>query len=445
MSDTAIAKLLQLEQQVRCCETATELSFLMVNRSRQLVAYEQASFLAGSELEKLKLQALSDIPLVDRSTPYSAWVEQVAALIEGSDQGQEIHQVSSNKFPEILQKDLAEFSPPNLLWLPLSLPARAGERVGALLLAKAEPWSEKDIALLKHLAATYAHAMQLFRHKSWTRALVSRLASKKVQLFTLCILIGVSFIPVRLTVLAPSEIIPKEPNLVMSAIAGAVSEVLVKPGEQVVQDQPLVIMDKTELQGSYDIAQRELERAKAELRTIEQAGYIDKKANSQRVELASQVALKTIEWEYIQAKLAQTTIYAKQQGIVILDDPEKWKGRPVVVGERIFSIADPDKVSLEIMLAVQDAISLKPGDEVKFFLDTDPLAPISFKVNYASFESSLTPDQTVAYRILADKVELESAPRIGLRGVAKLYGEQVTLAYYILRRPITFVRQTLGW
>jgi len=42
-------------------------------------------------------------------------------------------------------------------------------------------------------------------------------------------------------------------------------------------------------------------------------------------------------------------------------------------------------------------------------------------------------------------IQHEDLPhRIGLRGTAKLYGEKVSLAYYLLRRPITFVRQHLG-
>ncbi|MCW4629908.1 HlyD family secretion protein [Marinomonas rhodophyticola] len=101
-------------------------------------------------------------------------------------------------------------------------------------------------------------------------------------------------------------------------------------------------------------------------------------------ELESQVALKTIERDYLQTKLDQTQILADKAGVVVLDDPEKWKGRPVVVGERIMSIADPNNIQLEIRLPVTDAISLNHGNEVTLFLDTDPLNPLPFLVNYSS-------------------------------------------------------------
>lgn len=443
-TDQSVAQLFQIEQQVRRCETLTDLSFILVNLTRSLVPYLQAMLLVGNELEKLKLKAVSDLSLVDRSTPFSAWLEQVSNFLSASEAGDKAHTVDTKNWPAELLNDLSEFSPPYMLWLPLLIPAKPTQRVGVLLLAKSEPWTEKEIGLLQHLASSYAHAMQMFTHRSGWRTWLNGLNSRKVRLGVLVAVVSLGFVPVRLTVLSPAEIIAKESLLVTSAIAGAVREVLVKPGDQVVIDQPLVQMDRTEFQGAFDVAQRELERTQAELRTAEQAGYVDRRKKSELAELEFQVELKTIERDYLKTKLSQTQILARKSGVAILDDPEKWKGRPVVVGERILSIADPSKVQLQIMLPVADAISLTNGNDVTFYLDTDPLNPISFSLDYSSFEPSLTPDQVIAYRIVADIQHEALPPRIGLRGTAKLYGEKVSLAYYLLRRPITFVRQHLG-
>lgn len=445
MSEHAVAQLLQIEQQVRRCETFTELSFVMVNTTRGLVSYEQAAYLTGNELERLTLAALSDLSLIDRTTPFCAWLEQVAKRVDGSEFATKPHTVETASWPNELVNDLPEFSPPYMLWLPLFIPAKPNQRVGVLLLARSQPWSDKDIGLLQHLASSYAHAMQLFATQSGWRYWSKKVVSKRVRLITAATLMLACFIPVRLTVLAPAEIIAKEPFMITSAIAGAVSEILVKPGDVVSEGQPVVLMDKTEFKGHYDVALRELERAQAELRTAEQAGYVDSRKKSELAELESQVQLKMIEKNYLQTKLEQTEIIADKAGVAVLDDPEKWKGRPVVVGERILSIADPVKIQLDVRLPVKDAISLSRGNEVTFYLDTDPLNPIAFVVDYSSFEPSLTPDQIVAYRIVADSTQSAPVPRIGLRGTAKLYGEQVSLAYYLFRRPITFVRQSLGF
>lgn len=49
----------------------------------------------------------------------------------------------------------------------------------------------------------------------------------------------------------------------------------------------------------------------------------------------------------------------------------------------------------------------------------------------------------MAYRAKARIAEAD-APRIGLRGTAHLEGQRVALAYYILRRVIIFLRQSLA-
>ncbi len=445
MSDQAIAQLLQIEQQVRRCETFTELSFVMVNATRSLLAYEQAAYLTGNELERLTLAALSDLSLIDRTTPFCAWLEQVARQIDSLGLATQVHAVDTGSWPAELQHDLTEFTPPYMLWLPLLLPAKPNQRVGVLLLAKSAPWNEKELALLQHLAASYAHAMQLFKTQSGWRYWSKRLLTQRSRVVIAAVMALLCFLPVRLTVLAPAEIIAREPVLITSAIAGAVSEVLVKPGDEVRQGQPVVLLDKTEFKGHFDVATRELERAEAELRTAEQAGYVDSRKKAELAALASEVQLKTIELNYLQTKLSQTEILAAKAGVAVLDDPEKWRGRPVVVGERILSIADPANIQLEVRLPVKDAISLSRGNDVTFYLDIDPLNPLAFVLDYSSYEPSLTPDQIVAYRIVASSSQSKVVPRIGLRGTAKLYGERVPLIYYLLRRPITFVRQNLGF
>ena len=36
-------------------------------------------------------------------------------------------------------------------------------------------------------------------------------------------------------------------------------------------------------------------------------------------------------------------------------------------------------------------------------------------------------------------------PRLGLRGTGQIVGEEVSLFFYLFRRPLTTLRQTLGW
>ncbi|MNL84264.1 hypothetical protein D3C87_2121830 [compost metagenome] len=50
-----------------------------------------------------------------------------------------------------------------------------------------------------------------------------------------------------------------------------------------------------------------------------------------------------------------------------------------------------------------------------------------------------------SYTVLARVDDPTAAPeRLGLRGTARVYGEPVSLFYYLMRRPITALRQWTG-
>jgi hypothetical protein len=138
-------------------------------------------------------------------------------------------------------------------------------------------------------------------------------------------------------------------------------------------------------------------------------------------------------------------VAASRGGLAIYDDPNDWIGRPVTVGERLLEIADPNQAELEIWLPVADAITLKPGAEVEFFLNVSPGAPLQAKLRQASYEAAQSPSNLLGYRLKATLDDPAQMPRIGLRGTAKIYGDRVTLLYYLARRPLAAARQFLGW
>jgi hypothetical protein len=94
---------------------------------------------------------------------------------------------------------------------------------------------------------------------------------------------------------------------------------------------------------------------------------------------------------------------------------------------------------------VADAITLEPGAEVEFFLNISPGAPLHATLRQASYEATLSSASLLGYRLKATFTDTTQMPRIGLRGTAKIYGEKVTLFYYLARRPLAAIRQFMGW
>jgi hypothetical protein len=435
------AELLRLEQAARLAETRREAGYLVVNETRALAPYAQAALLAGCEPGTLRAEALSSLDDVDRTAPYVNWLEKLARQVDQDPQAAKPHVLLAPALPAALQRDWAELSPPQLLWLPLQGAQR--QRWGVLVLARETPWAEHEVALLSHLAGSYGSTLAALapRPRMHWRA-------KRVRfglMAALAAMVAALFMPVRLSVLAPAEVSARNAFAVTAPLDGVVSGVKVQPNQLLTPGMVLADMQATDLQGAQEVTRRALRVAEAELHRVRQTSFLDPRSKAEIAPLQAQVDLKRKELDYAQSRLGQASLKADRRGVAILDDPAAWTGRPVRVGEMILRIADPQQVEVTVQVPVKDAIAMEPGREVRLFLDTDPLNPLPARVAHAAYEPVNTPQGGPAYRVTAALADGTALPRIGLRGTAKIYGQEVTLFYFLFRRPVTALRQWVGW
>lgn len=256
------------------------------------------------------------------------------------------------------------------------------------------------------------------------------------------------FLPIKMSVIAPCEIQAKDPFVVTSPIDGSIDEIKVNSNDKVSNDELLVKIKDVDLINTYEIAKKKLDTVQAELHSMKQAGFYDIDKKSQISRLESEVALKEAELNYSKSLLDKTNIYSQTQGIAVVDNPNEWKGKPVITGEKILLIANPNEVEIKIMLSVKDALFLKESAEVKIFLDNKIFETWDAKISEIFYKPQVTPENIVSYKIIADFNDLkqnEEIPKIGLRGTAKIYSQNVTLFFYLFRKPITSLRQLIAW
>ena len=203
-------------------------------------------------------------------------------------------------------------------------------------------------------------------------------------------------------------------------------------------------LDPRAIQNRLEVARQALAVAEAEYRQAAQQAVFDDKSRSQLAVLKGRTDQRRSEATYAQSLLERIHITAPRGGIALFDDPNDWIGRPVSIGERVMEIADPSQAELEIWLPVADAITFDSGAQVEFFLNVSPGAPLHAKVRQASYEATVSPNGVLGYRVKASFDNGTQLPRIGLRGTAKVYGEHVSLFYYLMRRPLATARQLLG-
>jgi multidrug resistance efflux pump len=444
-----IAQLLQLEENCRNCETVTELSYIIVNETRNLVYYDQAVLLSPNISAKLRVQAISDISVVEVTSPFTQWVEELANHLLDLEDSSSLHVVNvQSDFTKLLQTQLKDFSPANILWIPLTRTIQDTEVEYYLILFKNSLWKENEKSILKHIASSYSYFLYSLHKSNFKTWLRKKSFNSKYMKVVLVLSILLMFLPVSLTVLAPLEIQAKNPLVITSPLNSAVDEVTVNPDQVVKKGDLIVRLENREFKNNYIIAQRTLEVAKAQLHTVKQNSFVDYTQKSQIANVEAELRLKEAELAFAKYQFEKTNIYAEASGTVVINDPNGWAGRPVVVGEKILQIADKKSIEVKIMLPVSDAIFLDKGALVKLFFDNDPLNTWKGKISKIYYKPELTPQTILSYKIIADfdKIDQNGAiPKIGLRGTAKIYSEDVTLFFYLFKKPITAIRKWIGW
>ncbi|KGU86593.1 HlyD family efflux transporter periplasmic adaptor subunit [Pseudomonas mediterranea] len=430
-AEQVFARFLDLERQTRAARNPAQLSYSLVNDGQALFGFRHAALLIAG-----KVQAVTGISAVEPNAPFVAFVEQAVAQLFKQGQLKQARVIAADGVSEAVQADWRSLSAGQVFWLPLI--DHKGLVFGGLWLARDQPWTPAEQVLLSQLGDTYSHAwLALQPRKPW------RLRwTRKRQVALVAVLLLGLLVPVRQSVLAPAEVVPLGGQVVAAPLDGVIAEFMVKPNQAVKNGDLLLRFESTSLKAQADVAERALDVAEAELKANSQRSFADAESSSKIDLLAARVEQKRAERNYALELLKRSEVRAERDGIAVFADVERWLGKPVQIGERLMEIADPSQAELRIELAVGDAITLAPGAQVALFLDSDPLQRHVAWLERSAYEAQPTAAGQLAYRL--DARFDAAAPRIGLRGTAKIFGDRAPLALYLLRRPLAGLRQSVG-
>lgn len=445
MSDTAntatpaLLTLLQLGRRARAAPDLPALGFVMVNETLQLTPYRQAAL--WTEFGLPRVAAVSGLPQPDPGAPYVQWLGSVCRHLVKSQTS--AGPVDASSLPATLQTEWSQWLPLHALWLPLQKDGTAG---GALLLAREEPWREGEIALLKELGDVYRHALGAFgpRQGVLDRS-IGWLRTGRARRNLLIAAAVVCLIPIRVTVLASAEVVPKEPWLARAPLDGVIERFDVRPNQAVKAGQALFSLDTTALRTRYEVARKAYDTAQEEYRQSAQAAVTSDKNRAEIALRRGQLQEKLVELDYTSNQLERVQVKAERDGIAVFADANDWLGKAVAIGERILVVADPAKVELTVYLPAADHLDVAPGDVLTLYPQGAPLASFDARVSTVAYRAELTPEGFLAYRIKAEFEAGQTAPRVGQRGTARVRGPWAPLAYVVLRRPLVALRQWLGW
>ena len=436
----ALNALLHLEQSAMSAATPAALGFTIVNEALALVPYRQAAFFTRTPSYKLKLTTASGLVSVAEDSPYSVWLTRFAQTFEA--------------FRTCQRLDFSG-APPDFVdgweeWLPEYLLSGAlfdaeGQPVGLALYARETPWLDAEIALLDRAHLSYGHCLGALRRKPrHFGATIDSLFRGKTSLGLLLAATLAMFIPVRLSALAPAEVIALNAMAIASPQEGVISAFHVQPNATVKAGDKLFSLDDSALASRREVAHRGVSIARADSLVAQQRAFDDLKSKGELASAQGRVREKEAELSLVEGSLSRVVVKAERDGIAVFGDPNDWLGRPVQTGERVMQLADPRNAGVLVWLPVADALNLEAGAPMRLFLHTAPLNPLSATLLQTSYQAVLSPDGISAYRLRGQFNEGAEKARIGLRGTARVSGDWATLGYYLFRRPVSAMREWTG-
>lgn len=439
--------LLELGHRARAARSSAELRFLLVNDSCLLVPYRQACLW----LDKEGVTALSGVVETDRNTPYAQWLHGVGQFLQAQPFVQ-VRRIEPAQLPPELASSWSEWLGPYAVWVPLLQDGQKPAPKGGLLLSGAQAIEEQRFPLLAEWSHIWFHAysaLQAGQPRFWRKPAASRVSAKswwqKKSIWILGGLFVFGAVPVHMSVLAPGELVAAQPVVLRAPLDGVIDQIHVQPNQMVRKGERLFGLDEAQISSRLEVARQALLTAEAEYRQSAQLALGDARSKAQLAALVGRIGEKRAEVQYLSDQRDRSRVLAPEDGMVLFDSPTEWLGKPVQTGERVMRIARPDEVEIEAWVPIGDAIPLAQGATVKLYLAANPMAGLEGKLRYMAYDANARPDGSYAYRVRASMSLAKEEARIGLKGTAKLQGDWVPLAYWVLRKPWAVLRQFIAW
>jgi hypothetical protein len=434
--------LLEVERRIRSSGSDREVAFRAVNETTEALRFDQAILWRIDALLRPAVVAASGLADVTVDSPYQQWLAKLIRSVLPVPFAAP-RAIALTDLPEGLAAEGEEWTRAHMLFCPLSQPG--GDALGGMAFFRAQPFTEAEIAVAQWIAQAAGFALWAWRRdRPRLRRWFKGRNALRIAGATVAAVVLLGLIPVRLTALAPAEISPLKPIPVTAPLEGVVKEIVVKPNQEVKAGQVVAILDDTTLRNRLAVAEKALEIARADLQRVVHKSFTDEASRLDLQVLDARVREKAAEASYLSEILGKLKLTAPQAGIAIFPDADEWAGKTVQVGQRVMLVADPSLVDVTIYLPPEDAIELETGAEVTVYLHVDPLSSLRANITRSSYEAVPGPDGKLAYHVRAELAGGQDRPQIGLRGTAKISSGKVTLAFYLFRRPLAFLRKSIG-
>lgn len=446
----ALADLLSLQAEVRKQQSIKALSFFICHQTHVFFNYQRSFVWSCINTQFINIESISGIVELEKQSPFQ---QQISSLIKilakekAFSAEQKTLELSKQTLIKKYQIELPSILPDYFVLTPFYL----GEMLvgGACFCLDTKP-NEAALKKLCFLLEAYEYSFALLSkgNENYKRFFHFPNGKRIAKLSTLAICFALFAVRVPLSIMVEAEITPKNPVVITAPMDGVIQTVLVHSAQSVKKNTPLFRMETRELTNAYEQAEKEFNVANEYLNKTIKGSFDDLRLRAEITILNAEKEEKQLAVHYAKTLLESATVKATEDAIVIVNSPNEWSGKPVQVGEKIMMTSKKNQIEVTLWLPVSDALFFEKGDPLTLYLNAKPLSPYSAKIDYSNYLAQKTAKDVLAYKMTAHLVninDIKELPRIGSQGNARISHGTSTLFFYLFRRPITFLRQTVGW
>lgn len=261
----------------------------------------------------------------------------------------------------------------------------------------------------------------------------------RTNLTIMALLTMVMCLPLRYRPNCDCTVEPVPRRYIAVPFNGPLKEVLVEPGDKVEAGQLLARMDGREIRWELAGTLAELHRAEKQ-RTGHLAAHDSGKAEVARFEV-EQLKIRT---ELLEHRNLNLQINSPIAGVVVSGDLEEAEGMPLETGQTLFEIAPLAEMRIDVAIAQDNFAHVRVGMPATVRLDAYPMRTFETTIERIHPRADLQDGENV-FMAEVRLANSDGALSPGMRGTARIEGEQHTLAWILLHRPYAAAIAWLGW
>lgn len=419
------------------------LLFMILNDTVQAIRYDRA-ILWDMSKSSPKALGVSGQTAINKDAKLTKQWEALTSQLVDPKQAQKFQGESFKDDGEVWNEYHTEANS-NVIWLPIFSDDTLV--LGLWLEGFGQRFQDESIHetlqfLMQYLSPAYGAAWKKFYKAPLLDA--SKVNKKQFGLIALALLAFLFIVRVPLRVVAPCEVVANDPIVVTAPLEGIIEKVDIEPGQTVKKGDLLYSYDKRLPTRNLNATEKQVQILEEEVKRAKTLGLNDPKTLTDLSILSLKLEKEQVTLGYVQWQTTQLDQTASIGGVVMIENPDQWRGKPVKVGEKILTINDPNNTKVKIWIPEDDNIVLDPDKPIKIVLNINPSHSYDAHLEYVATEASLSDLHIPSFVAEAMWITKPEDSKLGLQGTAILYGEKVSLFYYLIRKPLGALRHKIG-